>query len=941
MKDKLRLLSGLVKLSIPVLVLVATINTFSVSWLSLTSAWFTSQVKAVSNKVQSGYWTPDSPELEGWNLETDPADPDDIPTDLTCGQVTNGGDPDQPRASFVWTPVAGSNIVYQREVTYPDGHTRDDFYHDQHYTQFRPFGSDQGQDGTWTNRVRAFEDVNDNGVYDSDTDVASAWSSDCSLTLDTTGPVLNFTNLPRSTSISVDDNNNLDVEGSIEDRGPIDYEIFFYLDDGNEDGQFDSADSTTGKGSGPKTVTDADGSNFILHELNFEGLDSGDYWVVLEAEDDLGNSSQLVEKIELTRDDNDSQVTVTNSPTRLVTELLDNKSFEYGLDSWTKTDQLELELVSAEQKPHHGQQFVSLNSAQTLAQTIDNRGQGIRSVGFWYQLKSKQQPDQANEAGFKVYANDQLMAQYQQPTGNKWQFASVYLAELDTDQIDFKIETSDNIQQLALDDFSTKRIVVNPEAVFTLSTAEPEFTSQVFYQYRLNGRLVQNQGQPGLEFTLPAQPDQGLIEHWSVNQQGQTQDKKQIYVVVDKQAPSAVTDLRAYDENDGEYSLSFTAPADDQFEAVREYDIRYSTTPITVNTDFDKLPQAKVILDNSTQTRLVPAAAGQTENVMLTDLEPGQDYYFAIKAIDQAGNVSRLSNVAKPVRNPNPEQFTDSSIMINEIMYQPQTNAVGQDATDNSYKTSNLYKTRQWVELYNQSDQDIDLSQWIIRNQADQQIVISPETADNNRDLNDQGETVVPAKGWLVVLLETDFLAADDGQISLLDSQEQLVNSYQYLGRAEAGQTEARLTDAGEHWSHSAPATPVSSNQDDSDLLQPQLKLYSTKADHVQLEIIDAADYQQADYRLNYKYSRDNNQLTAGLQGQLDLTSRQVKSEPLFLGTCSDQDCFPHPDVKAETIKVKVRLYPYAETETDSQTKEQETDPRVLEAELEGELYAD
>ncbi len=933
MKDKLRILSALVKLSIPVLVLVLTINTFSVSWLSLTSAWFTSQVKAVSNKVESGYWTPDSPELEGWNLETDSTNPDDTPTDLTCGQVTNGGDPDQPRASFVWTEVAGSNIVYQREVTYPDGHTRDDFYHDQYYTEFGAFGSDQGIDGTWTNRVRAFEDVNDNGVYDAGTDVASPWSSECSLTLDTTGPVLNFTNLPRSTSISVNDDNNLDVEGSIEDRGPTTYTVKLYADDG--DGSFDSDDSETDKSSGVESRSDADGSNFILHELNFDDLTSGDYWVVLEAEDDLGNSSQLVEKIELTRDDNDSQVTVTNSPTRLVTELLDNESFEYGLDSWTKSDQVELELVSAEQEPHHGQQFVSLGSEQTLVQTIDNRGQGIRSVGFWYQLKSDHNSDQANEAGFKVYANDQLMAQYQQPTGHKWQFASVYLAELEADQIEFKIETGDNIQQVALDDFSTKRIVVNPEAVFTLTTAQPEFTAQVFYQYRLNGRLIQKQGQPGLDFTLPAQPDQGLVEHWSVNQQGQTQDRKQIYVVVDKQAPTAITDLRAYDENDSEYSLSFTAPADDQFEAVREYDIRYSTTPITANTEFNKLPQAKLILDNSSQTHLVPATAGQTEDVMLTDLEPGQDYYFALKALDQAGNVSQISNIAQSKQQTNPEQFADSSIMINEIMYQPQTNPTAGDTTLNSYKT------KQWVELYNQSDQDIDLGQWIIRNQAEQQVSITAERADNNRDLIDQGETVVPAQGWLVVLLETDFLAADDGQISLLNPQEQVVNSYQYQGKAQTGQTEARLVDAGEHWSLSALATPVSSNQNDPDLLQPQVQLYSTEADHVQLEIIDASGYHRAQYELSYDYSRDDKDLTAGIQGEIDLDSRQVKSDPLFLGTCSGQDCLPHPDIKAETVKVEVRLYPPTDPDVDTQTKEQETEPVVIEAELEGELYAD
>ena len=85
-------------------------------------------------------------------------------------------------------------------------------------------------------------------------------------------------------------------------------------------------------------------------------------------------------------------------------------------------------------------------------------------------------------------------------------------------------------------------------------------------------------------------------------------------------------------------TLVWTAPGDDGFEgAAAEYDLRYSIAPITPENFVDA---ARV--DDVSR----PGAAGARQRAKVTGLEANQLYYFALKAADDAGNWSMLSNVA-------------------------------------------------------------------------------------------------------------------------------------------------------------------------------------------------------------------------------------------------------------------------------------------------------
>lgn len=114
----------------------------------------------------------------------------------------------------------------------------------------------------------------------------------------------------------------------------------------------------------------------------------------------------------------------------------------------------------------------------------------------------------------------------------------------------------------------------------------------------------------------------------------------------DTTSPSAITDLQAAAGN-AQALLSWMAPGDDNNTGTAAlYEVRYSTFIITTEADFS----AAGIFFNS----WVPKSAGSAETGTITGLTNGTKYYFALKAVDEAGNPSAISNVAEaaPVSPP-------------------------------------------------------------------------------------------------------------------------------------------------------------------------------------------------------------------------------------------------------------------------------------------------
>jgi hypothetical protein len=95
-------------------------------------------------------------------------------------------------------------------------------------------------------------------------------------------------------------------------------------------------------------------------------------------------------------------------------------------------------------------------------------------------------------------------------------------------------------------------------------------------------------------------------------------------------------------------TLNWTAPGDDSTRGVATvYDLRRSSTPIT-ELNFT----AATIISGMG----LPKTAGSPESFTVTGLTSGVPYYFAIRTRDDAGNWSRVSNLAVYPQNVGVEQ---------------------------------------------------------------------------------------------------------------------------------------------------------------------------------------------------------------------------------------------------------------------------------------------
>ncbi|MDZ7372893.1 MAG: T9SS type A sorting domain-containing protein [candidate division KSB1 bacterium] len=111
--------------------------------------------------------------------------------------------------------------------------------------------------------------------------------------------------------------------------------------------------------------------------------------------------------------------------------------------------------------------------------------------------------------------------------------------------------------------------------------------------------------------------------------------------------PAPIVDLMATPEGEGAVRLEWTAPGDDgPYGQAQRYDIRFSLCPPeSIGADSVALEQwfaAATPLPDS----LSPLPAGQRETRLYTGLQPRVAYYFALRALDEAGTPAPVSNVA-------------------------------------------------------------------------------------------------------------------------------------------------------------------------------------------------------------------------------------------------------------------------------------------------------
>ncbi|HEQ98412.1 MAG TPA: T9SS type A sorting domain-containing protein [candidate division Zixibacteria bacterium] len=113
-----------------------------------------------------------------------------------------------------------------------------------------------------------------------------------------------------------------------------------------------------------------------------------------------------------------------------------------------------------------------------------------------------------------------------------------------------------------------------------------------------------------------------------------------VAVTIDEMAPAGITDLDAEPgEEEGDLKLSWTASGDDgTLGTADSYQIYYSEDSIT-ESNWQTMP--------TWPDPPQPLPAGQVQEFTLTGLKPAGIYWVAIVSLDDAANVSDLSNIVK------------------------------------------------------------------------------------------------------------------------------------------------------------------------------------------------------------------------------------------------------------------------------------------------------
>lgn len=126
----------------------------------------------------------------------------------------------------------------------------------------------------------------------------------------------------------------------------------------------------------------------------------------------------------------------------------------------------------------------------------------------------------------------------------------------------------------------------------------------------------------------------------------------------DTTPPSDVDDLVAVLVTPTSAALQWTAPGDDQLIGqATSYEIRYSTSDITAFS----FGSATIAVGAPS-----PGAFGSQDSMVINGLEPGTTYYVALRAFDEIGNGSGISNVVQ-FTTPGENQIELDYVISNEV----------------------------------------------------------------------------------------------------------------------------------------------------------------------------------------------------------------------------------------------------------------------------------
>ena len=256
------------------------------------------------------------------------------------------------------------------------------------------------------------------------------------------------------------------------------------------------------------------------------------------------------------------------------------------------------------------------------------------------------------------------------------------------------------------------------------------------------------------------------------------------------------------------------------------------------------------------------------------------DHQIDYSAEDNAGNISATKSADLVVLPSQPD------IVINKFLANPLGTNTDRGDTD-------LPLDGEWVELYNNSDTEININGWYLYDSDDDhELEINSTNVDTDNDLSDTNDLpVVLAHGWLRIYRNSDgdFSLNNDGdEIRLYNGQigdtgVELIDQFIYQNDVADGEIWQRSPDGIGSW----------------ELVEPGIDVHITsryaKAHKILLSIFNISDdYGKGDL-LKYEIIYNDGSEGKGIAGTIlpETVEDNKADREFYLGTCSTGVCVP------------------------------------------------